>query len=83
MEKQRKASTENRIFVRHRIVSAVKTADFYCDKIAYIVLRIRWCNINVFNAHAPSEEKSNDSKETLYEKLEYVFVHFSECHRRF
>ena len=30
-----------------------------------IVLRGRWCNIIVLNVHAPSEEKSADSKESF------------------
>jgi len=35
-----------------------------------------WCNITVLNAHAPSGEKSDDSKESFYEELEQVFDHF-------
>ena len=30
-------------FVRHRIVSAVKTVEFISDSMSYIVLRVRWC----------------------------------------
>ena len=45
-----------------------------------IVLRVHWCN-NVLNVHAPSEEKSNDSKDSFYDKLEWgVFYHFSKHH---
>ena len=32
------------------------------DRMSYLVLRGRWCNIIVLNVHAPSEEKSDDSK---------------------
>jgi len=32
-------------FVHHRIVSAVKRVEFVSDRVAYIVLRGRWCNI--------------------------------------
>jgi len=42
----------------------------------YIVLRVRWCNIIVLNVHASSEEKSDDSKDSLYEELEQIFHHF-------
>ena len=38
-----------------------------------VVLRGRWCNIIVLNAHAPSEEKSDEEKDSFYEELEQVF----------
>ena len=38
-----------------------------------IVLQGRWCNIIVLNVHAPSEEKSDDSKDSFYKELEQVF----------
>ena len=41
-----------------------------------VVLRGRWCNIIVLNVHAPSEEKSDNSKDSFYEELEQVFNHF-------
>jgi hypothetical protein len=42
----------------------------------HIILRFRWCNIIVLNVHAPSEEKSNDSRDSFYEELVQVFDHF-------
>ena len=36
-------------FVHHRIVSAAKRKEFVSDKMQYIVLRVRWCNIIVLN----------------------------------
>jgi hypothetical protein len=30
-----------------------------------MVLRGRWCNIIVLNVHAPTEEKSDDSKDSF------------------
>jgi hypothetical protein len=47
---------------------------------SYIVLRGRWCNIIVLNAHAPTGEISDDSKDSFYEELEQVFNHFSKYH---
>jgi hypothetical protein len=47
--KERKSSIGNWIFVHHRIVSAAKRKEFVSDKMQYIVLRIRWCNIIVLN----------------------------------
>ena len=43
---------------------------------SYIVLRGRWCNIIVLNVHAPSEEKNDELKDSIYEELEQIFVHF-------
>ena len=70
-------------FVYHRTVSAVKRVEFVSDSVSYIVLRGRWCNIRiVLNVHAPSEEKSDDSKESFHEELEQVFDHFPKYHRK-
>ena len=61
-----KPSAGNRFFFVHqRIASAVKRVEFVSDRISYIVLRGRWCNIIILNVHAPSEEKSDESKDFL------------------
>jgi hypothetical protein len=57
-----KSSITNRIFVHHGTVSAVKRTDFVSDRVSYIVLRGRWCNVIVLNVHAPSEGKIDHSK---------------------
>ena len=44
-------------FVHHRIVSAGKRVEFVSDRLSYIVLRGRWCNVIVLNVHAPRQEK--------------------------
>ena len=62
-------------FVHHRIVSAVKRVEFVSDRVSCIVLRGRWCNIIVLNVYAPSEETSDDSKDSFHEELEQVFDH--------
>ena len=43
-------------FVHHRIVSVVKRVEFVSDRMSYIVLRGRWCNIIALNVHVPIEE---------------------------
>ena len=63
-------------FVHRRIPSAVKRVEFVSDRMSYIVLRDRWNNIIVLNVHAPSEEKSDESKDSFYEELERVFLSF-------
>jgi len=52
-------------FVQHRTVTTVKRVEFVSDRVSYIVLRGRWCNIFVLNVHAPSKEKSDDSKDNF------------------
>jgi hypothetical protein len=52
-------------FVRNRLVSAVKRVEFVSDRVSYRVLRGRSSNIVVLNEHAPSEEKSGDSKDSF------------------
>ena len=67
----------NRIFVHHRIVSAVKRDEFVSDRVSHIVLRGRWCSIIFLNVHAPREERSDDSNDSFYEELEQFFLSFS------
>jgi hypothetical protein len=54
-------------------VSTVKRVEFVSDRVSYIVLRGHWCDIFVLNVHAPSEGKSDDTKESFYDELEQVF----------
>jgi len=56
-------------FVHQRIASAIKRVKFVNDRMSYIVLRGRWCNIIFLNVHAPSEEKSDESKDNFYEEF--------------
>jgi hypothetical protein len=68
-------------FVHHRIVSAGKRVEFVGNhRMSYIVLRGRWCNIILLNEHAPTKEKSDNSKASFYEELERVFKHFPNHH---
>ena len=50
--------------------------------ISYVVLIGRWCNSIALNVHAPSEEKSDDTKDSIYEELEQVFDHFPQYHMK-
>jgi len=36
----------------------------------------------VLNMHAPSEEKSDNQKDSFYEDLEYFFYHFRKYHMK-
>jgi hypothetical protein len=57
-------------FVHQRIAPAVKRVEFVNDRVSYIVMRGRLNNIIVLNVHTPSEEKSDELKDSFYEELE-------------
>jgi hypothetical protein len=43
---------------------------------SYIILRGHWCNIIVLNVNAPCEDKTDDVKDSFYEKHGHVFDQF-------
>jgi hypothetical protein len=55
--------------VHKRIVSAVRRVEFISDRMAYIILRGRWCNIIVLKVQAPCEDKSENVKDSFYEEI--------------
>jgi hypothetical protein len=57
-------------------MSAVKRVEFVSDRMSYIILRGRWCHIIVLNAHAPTEDRTDDVKNRFYKELERVFDKF-------
>jgi hypothetical protein len=69
-------------FVHKRIISAVKRVEFVSDRMSYIILRGRWCHIIVMNVYAPTEDKTDDVKESFYEELERVFDKFPKYHTK-
>jgi hypothetical protein len=40
-----------------KIISAVKRVEFVSDRMSYIILRGRWCDIIALNVHASTEDK--------------------------
>ena len=69
-------------FVHKRIKSAVKKVEFISDRLSYLVLKGRWCDIVVINAHAPTEEKDDHIKDSFYEELEHTFDQFPRYHMK-
>jgi hypothetical protein len=49
---------------------------------SYIILRGRWCHIIVLNVHAPTEDKTDDVKDSFYKELEHVFDKFHKYHMK-
>jgi hypothetical protein len=43
---------------------------------SYIILRGCWCVIIVLNVHAPTEDKTNNMKDSFYDEIERVFHNF-------
>jgi hypothetical protein len=62
-------------FIQKRIKSAVKRVEFVNDRMSYLILRGRWCDIIVLNVHAPKEDKIDDIKDRFNE-LEHIFDKF-------
>jgi exonuclease III len=69
-------------FVRNRIISAVKRVQFVSDRRSYLILRGRSCHIIVLNVHAPTEDNTDDVKDSFYEELERVFDKFPKYHTK-
>jgi hypothetical protein len=63
-------------FVHKRIVSAVRRVEFVSDRMSYILLSGRWCNIIVVNVHAPGEDTSDDIKEGFCGEIGRIFDQF-------
>jgi hypothetical protein len=55
-------------------------SEFVSERMSYIILRGRWCDIIVLNIHVPTEDKIDDMKDSFHEELERVFDKFSKYH---
>jgi hypothetical protein len=69
-------------FVHNGIISAVTRVEFVSDRMSYITLKGRWCDIIVLNVHAPNEDKDEVIKDSYYEELEQVFDQFPRYHMK-
>jgi hypothetical protein len=49
---------------------------------SYIILRGRWCHIIALNVNAPTEDKTDDVRDSFYEELERVFDKFPKYHMK-
>jgi hypothetical protein len=50
--------------------------EFISDRVLYIILRGRWCNIIVPNVHVPCEDEGDDEKDSFYEDVGRIFYQF-------
>jgi hypothetical protein len=60
----------------------MKRVEFVNDRMSYVILRGRWCDIIVLNAHAPTEDKIDDVKGSFFEELEHVINTFPKHHTK-
>jgi len=49
---------------------------------SYGTLKCRWCDIIVLNVHAPTEDKSDNTKNNFYEELERILDQFPKHHMK-
>jgi hypothetical protein len=68
--------------VHNRTISAIERVGFVIDRMSYITLKGRWCDIIVLNVHASTEDKGDDIKDSFYEELEQVFDQFPGYHMK-
>jgi hypothetical protein len=68
-------------FLSITIILTVKRVEFVNDRMSYIILRGRWCDV-VLNVHAPTEDKIDDMKDRFYEKIECVLDKFPKYHMK-
>jgi hypothetical protein len=71
-----------RFFIHNIHISAVKRVEFVSDRMSYITLKGRWCDIIVLNVHFPTEDKDDNIKDSFYEELEQVFDQFPRHHMK-
>jgi hypothetical protein len=67
--------------VHKGIFSAVKKVEYVSDRMSYIILRGHWYHIVVLNAHAPTEDKTDDV-DSFYNELESVFDKLPKYHTK-
>jgi hypothetical protein len=74
--------TQAKAFSYTRESSAVMRVEFISDRMLHITLRDGRCDI-ILNVHSPTEDKSDDTKDNLYEEIEHVFDQFPKYHIHF
>jgi hypothetical protein len=70
----------NENLVHKRIISALQRVRFVSDRMSYIILRGYLFHIVLLNVHAPTEDKIDDVRNSLYGELERLFNTFPKYH---
>jgi hypothetical protein len=82
MEREMRTMTWVHVCLHKRIISAVKKVEFISDGMSYIILRDHWCHIIVLKVHAPTEDKTDEVKDSFHEELECMFDKFPKYHMK-
>jgi exonuclease III len=67
-------------FVHKGLISAVKKVEFVSDRMSYIILKGRRCDVILLNIYFPTEDKINDMKDSFYAEPDCVFDIFPKYH---
>jgi hypothetical protein len=68
MEKETKITNWEQNCLHTTYYQQLTKVDFVSDRLSYMVLRGRWCNIIVLNAHEPIGKISDDLKDSFYKE---------------
>jgi exonuclease III len=66
----------------HELGTAVKRVQFDSARMSCIILSGPLCHIFVLNDHTPTEDETDDVKDSFYEELERVFDKFPKYHTK-
>jgi hypothetical protein len=83
MERNKNHELGTGFFVRKINLSAVKRVEFVNDRMSYIILRGRWCDVIALNVYDPTRDKTDDTMDRVYEELESVYAKFANYHTQF
>jgi hypothetical protein len=56
--------------------------EFISDRMSCLTPTGQWCDITVLNVHAPTEDKSDDTKDSVYRELHRALDQFLKYHMK-
>jgi hypothetical protein len=62
--------------MQNGLTSAVNSVESITDRLSYLMPRDRWFDFIVLNVHASKKTTFNVVKDSFYEEMERVFIHF-------
>lgn len=60
-------------FIKEEIAANIKEFRVVNERITYLRVVNKWYNLNIVNAHGPTEDKESEVKETFYAELDRIF----------